>query len=700
MISTGTAIVAILLVMPLRANDWELEARRLRPTDASASEQAVLQNLAARVKQTLDSIPRAITATQADLARPQLRRELERSLGHNRLPWPPDLQAHTVSTTQKAGYRIEKVIYQGLPGELIPANIYVPDNLQGRAPGIVFYNGHWFPDSKARPDFQAFCINMAKFGFVVMNFDTFGQGERGISRRDHRRVEGLLIGVSEQGFAFYETKVALEYLLTRADVDPQRIGMTGASGGGFNAWMTAALDDRIKVVVPVVATCDLYEQIMQRQPRDLDPTDHCHYVPGMFKFANNHELLAMAAPKKILIVSATEDQSFPVRGAREVAGYGRRLYSSYAMTDRFSYYEDSVDGHGFQKKKREAAYGWFLRWFMDKGDGSPVREASTEVLASDSPELRCFPAGQNQAAGPAMIAAVKRVAADLPPVPGSIRLQNALGPWPDSIPSKVQLGANRLERLLLPSEPGLQTPSVLLRPAGKAQGLLVAVDDRGKEAVFADAAVRGLADAGWAVLALDPRGIGEMASSKNNWLFAVSLLEGQNLVWRQAWDIHRAIEVVNAAPELRVNRIGLYARGQNAGLAATYFLAHTGETQDAKLSWFILRDAFLTYHDFLDRPKSIPLSFQLLASNEDKSKQLDREIPGSYIPFDVLDYFDIPQLLDAAVTPGLVVNPVDGDWGHKSEATSRKLLKEKVQVVVMDAPDPSIAKFVLEVAPH
>ncbi len=700
MISGRVGIVAVLLVMPLRAQDWESKARRLRPTDTSASEQAVLQNLAARVKHTLHSIPRAVTGTQADLVRPQLRRQLEQSLGHKKLPWPPDLQSRTVSTSKKDGYRIEKVVYQGLPGELIPANIYVPDNLRGRAPGIVFYNGHWFPDSKARPDFQAFCINMAKFGFVVLNFDTFGQGERGISRRDHRRVEGLLIGVSQQGFAVYETKVALQYLLARADVDPQRIGMTGASGGGFTTWMTAALDDRIKVAVPVVATCDLYEQVMVRQPRDLDPTDHCHYVPGMFQFANNHELLTMAAPKKVLVVSATEDQSFPVHGAREVAEYGRQLYSSYAMKDRFSYYEDSIDGHGYQKKKREAAYGWFLRWFMDKGDGSPVSEPATQVLAIDSPELRSFPAGQNQAAGPAMIAAVKHLASGLPPAPGLIRLQQVLGPWPEAIRSKVQIGVNRLERLLLPSEPGLETPSVLLRPAGRVRGLLVAVDDRGKEAVFADAAVRDLADAGWAILALDPRGIGEMASSKNNWLFAVSLLEGQNLVWRQAWDIYRAIDLVNAAPELRATRIGLYARGQNAGLAAAYLLAHAGETKGSKLSWFILRDAFLTYHDFLDRPKSMPLSFQLLVSDEDRMKQLDREIPGSYIPFDVLDYFDIPQLLATAVTPGLVVNPVDGDWGHKSEADSRKLLQGKFQVIVMDAPDPSIAKFVQESAQH
>ncbi|MEJ7609275.1 MAG: prolyl oligopeptidase family serine peptidase, partial [Bryobacteraceae bacterium] len=485
---------------------------------------------------------------------------------------------------------------------------------------------------------------------------------------------------------------------TREDVDPQRIGMTGASGGGFNTWMTAALDDRIKVAVPVVATCDLYEQVMARQPRDLDPTDHCHYLPGLFQFANNHELLSMAAPKKILVVSASQDPSFPVSGARQVAEYGRQLYRSYGMKDRFSYYEDSVDGHGYQKKKREAAYGWFLRWLMAKGDGSPTPAPATQVLAIDSPEMRSFPTGQHRASGPAMIAAVKHIAVGLPRVPGPLHLEQVLGPWPDPLPAKVKVGTQRMERLVLPSEPGLLIPSILLRPLGTARGLLLAVDDRGKEAVFADTAVLRFVEAGWAVLALDPRGIGEMASSKNNWLFAVNLLQGHNLVWAQTWDMRRAIDLVSATPGLGLKQIALYARGQSAGLAAAYFVAKAGEKKSSELSWFILRDAFLTYHDFWNRPKSMPLSFQLLLSDDDKMKQLDREIPGSYIPFDVLNSFDIPQLLASAGTAGLLVNPVDGDWGRKSKAASQELLKGTLQVIVMDEPDISIEKFVSESA--
>ncbi len=114
---------------------------------------------------------------------------------------------------------------------------------------------------------------MAKFGFIVLNFETYGQGERSLSSRDHRRAEGLPVGIAQQGYAVFDAQTGLRYLLSRPDVDAQRIGMTGASGGGFDTWMNAALDDRIKVAVPVVGTCDFGEQSAARLGIDWDPTD-------------------------------------------------------------------------------------------------------------------------------------------------------------------------------------------------------------------------------------------------------------------------------------------------------------------------------------------------------------------------------------------------------------------------------------------
>src|SRR5258708_2644749 len=335
------------------AQDWESGARALRPRDTAAQQAAVLDELEQRARTALDRIPRATTQAEADKARQPLRARLEESLGFRRLPWPPNLEATVTGVLPGQGYRIEKIVFQTLPGSWAPAHLYLPAKIEARAPAVLFYNGHWWPDSKSRPDFQAFCINMARMGFVVFSFDPFGQGERGVSSRDHRRTESLLAGLSQQGIAEYETRCALEYLLSRKEVDPKRIGMTGASGGGYNTWITAALDDRISVGVPVVGTSDFFEQIHVTRALDRDPAaEHCHFAPGLVRYANNHELLAMGGPKPLLIIAAAEDQSFPLAGVRQVPAYGRKLYASGGAGNKTGLAVDSRERHGYPPGQR------------------------------------------------------------------------------------------------------------------------------------------------------------------------------------------------------------------------------------------------------------------------------------------------------------------------------------------------------------
>ncbi len=374
--------------------------------------------------------------------------------------------------------------------------------------------------------------------------------------------------------------------------------------------------------------------------------------------------------------------------------YGRQLYASYGLSDRFAYSEDSVEAHGYQVRKREAAYGWFLHWLMNKGDGGPVPEPPTQTLAFDSPELHAFTAADQRAAGPAMVSAAQQVALDLPPHPTRLQLRVVLGPWPSPLPWKPQLSKARLQRLVIPSELGLETPAYLLRPAVRTRRLLVAVDDRGKEAALSDGAIIQAFESGWAVLGVDPRAIGESKTSKNTWLFAVSLMQGENLVWRQAWDILRAIDGIRQAPEFQSLPLALAARGQDASLAAAYLLTQWSQTARAKMSWFMIRDGFLTYHDFIDRPKSLPASYELLTADNYRQKTLDREIPWSLIPFDALDHFDIPQLLKAGGIRGLLVNPIDGDWMPKPMDKARALIGGALTVVCNESPDAEIKSFI------
>ena len=583
---------------------------------------------------------------------------------------------------------------------LVPAHLYLPDGLTRPAPAVLFYPGHWWVDSKAKTDFQVFCVNMARLGFVVLSFDPYGQGERGVSARDHRRTEALLVGVAQQGIAVYETRCALEYLLSRPEVDPKRIGMTGASGGGYNTWMTTALDDRITAAVPVVGTSDFAEQIQVCRSLDwYHAAEHCHFVPGLLRFANNHELLAMAAPRPLLMVAAERDESFPIAGVRGVAAYGRELYHSYGADERIRLAVDSSEGHGYQKAKREAAYGWLLRWLMSQGDGTAMAEPPTDVPPPEALELRVFPAVQNQPAGPAIVALVERLARDLPPEPPDRDLDVILGTAPPKVAATPRLESTRLQRLLIPTEPGITVPAFLLRPAGEIRGVLVCVDDRGKEALAADPIVWRAFRQGWTVCAVDPRGIGESASSKKGWTFAVSLLLGENFVGRQAWDLRRALEFLGASRAFRQKPAGLYARGQAASLMATYALAldRPDEANRLRLHWYVLLDGFVSFRSWFERPRSLAESYRLLAADRDRITAYDREVPSEFFVFEGLRTGDLPRWLAGDPANGLIVNPINGDWDILTEPDARKLLPAGIRVIARAEPDVAIGRFLDEV---
>lgn len=648
---------------------------QLVPERSNHLSEAVLDELEARAGESLKRIAHPKTPEAADKVRSAIRAKLQESLGLDYFPEAPDLLPELVGEVRGDGYRLEKIIYQTLPGVKVPVHLYLPIISHQPAPAIVYYPGHWVEDSKSRPNFQAFCINMARLGFVVLNFDPFGQGERGVSWRDHRRTASLLIGISQQAFAVYETRCAIDYLLTRKEVDPSRIGITGASGGGYNTWMTAVLDDRITTAVPVVGTSEFLEQIHVCRSLDwYQANEHCHYVANLIRYANNHELLAAFFPKPILIIASRVDESFPIKGVREVFEYGRELYSKKGAEHRIGFFEDTKESHGYQKEKREAAYGWFLKWMAGKGDGSPFQEPPTETLPFNSEFLRCFPAGQNQPAGPGYINFIEEIADKLKKnrIPD---LEHFFGAVQSGETEEVQLTEQQLQRLEFPLEENITIPTYLYKPPG-FMGILIVVNDIGKEAAANDPVVLQAAKQGYAVLGIDPRGIGELKVKPMGWVAAVSLLLGENFVWKQAGDVIEVLKALSKTDSFADQRMVLYSRGDNSGQIAAYVLAWFGNRGAFSFQEFICWESFTSFEHFIRRPKSMKRSFELTASSE--RVQLDREIPFHYFVFNGLRMFDIPDLLESSGVMGNFIDPINGDWEPISLGEARKILPEGI----------------------
>lgn len=361
---------------------------------------------------------------------------------------------------------------------------------------------------------------------------------------------------------------------------------------------------------------------------------------------------------------------------------GRSLYAAFGRPERFGYFNDPSSGHGYQQRKREAAYGWFLRYLMDRGDGSPAPEGPVDTAPPDAAELRCFPEGK-RASGPGMEEFARKLAVGI----------RARGPALPSAFFSSEPGAaatptlnSQSEQRLSIAVDGVAIPALLQRPAGAPEGLLVAVLDSGKDTLAGDAVVGRARERGWSVLGIDARGIGELRTDKHGWTAAVSLLAGDHFVWRQAGDMLAVARAVHATPEYARVPLAWYARGDNAALASTYAIAEAARKGPA-IRAYALREGFVSFRQFLDRPASHEASYRLFEKDERERRftAWDREIPFWYVPFDVLRTFDLPDLLAASPAAGTLLHPIDGDWKRMSPAAARRLAPRKA--VVVEAED-------------
>ena len=256
--------------------------------------------------------------------RPQrepLRRELKRSLGVGRLPWPPTLRPRVVGTLRRDGYRIEKVIYDSLPGSPVPADLYVPEGLAGPAPAVLFYPGHWWPRQQGPAGLPGVRHQHRAARFVVLSFDPFSQGERGVSSRGHRRTEAIL---GRSGPArVRRVRTAGAGVLLPPQIDPRAGRDQRGLGRRLRRLDHRGIDDRIAAAVPVVGTSELAEQIRVSRPLDwYHAAEHYHFVPGLIRYADDRRLVAMTSRKPVLIIAASPTKSFPVAGVEEVTDYG------------------------------------------------------------------------------------------------------------------------------------------------------------------------------------------------------------------------------------------------------------------------------------------------------------------------------------------------------------------------------------------
>jgi cephalosporin-C deacetylase-like acetyl esterase len=300
---------------------------------------------------------------------------------------------------QMDGYSIEKLIFESLPGVYVSALVYAPDDHATRHPAVLVPAGH---ATNGKIHYQALSQRLVSRGYVVIAWDPVGQGERsqfwdakaGKSRynlvcAEHAVLGNLayLAGANLARWEIWDGMRAVDYLLTRPDVDGDRISITGTSGGGFQAALIAALDPRIKVAVPSCYISALPMRIANRIFADPD-SDPEQDLYGMISTGVDHPgLILLMYPRPVMVAAAVLD-FFPIEGARKTFREGRQLFERFGHGDRIAMVEGYTQ-HQFSPENQEAALD-----FLDRFNHMPIRRGLANTQELPDKDLLCTKSGQ------------------------------------------------------------------------------------------------------------------------------------------------------------------------------------------------------------------------------------------------------------------------------------------------------------------
>jgi dienelactone hydrolase len=298
--------------------------------------------------------------------RTQLRASILFNAGLMPMPVKTALNPIVAGRIEHPDYAIERIALETLPGYWLGGNLYLPKGRLGRAPAILHPHGHWtYGRLESQPlcSPQSFGINLARQGFAVFAYDMVGYNDTAQTPHDFSTPEYQLWNFTPLGLQLWNSIRVVDFLAARPDIDAGKIGISGASGGGTQTFLLAAVDDRIGAAAPV----NMVSGIMQGGCI-------CENAPGLRIGTNNIETAALFAPKPQLLVAATGDwtKNVPKEELPAVRGV-YQLYGRPELIDAVQF--DSP--HNYHQQSREAVYEFFRKTFTP--DAAPFKERGATI---------------------------------------------------------------------------------------------------------------------------------------------------------------------------------------------------------------------------------------------------------------------------------------------------------------------------------
>src|SRR5688572_23593237 len=379
-----TRLAAILLFLALPAL-----ARQETPAKRHERMIEHLKSVAAEL--SAGSLTDVTSLEDWKVQRPRLLREMRYMLGLDPLPDRTPLQARITGVLDRPEYRIEKLVFQSLPGLYVTGNFYLPKKPAPPFAAVLYVCGHNPHPLGAKYYYQDRAIWFAEHGTACLVLDTLEFGEvPGVHHglHDLNTWTWQSRGYIPTGVEVWNAIRAVDYLETRPEIDRTRIGMTGISGGGSTTWFTAAVDDRIAAAAPI---CSTYTFGSQAAHWVAAGQCDCIYFNNTF-LVDFPVVAALIAPRPLLICSGRKDGDFPPDGYREVYRRAKKVFDLYDGKDSERIREADEDvGHTDSPLFLKEARQWMNRWL--KGDAAPVelqpaakvpREAAEDLAVLDA----------------------------------------------------------------------------------------------------------------------------------------------------------------------------------------------------------------------------------------------------------------------------------------------------------------------------
>jgi dienelactone hydrolase len=523
--------------------------------------------------------------------RPTRRGELLYMLGLDPLPERTPLKPQITGTLTRPDYRIEKLVFQSLPGLYVTANLYLPANTSGPRPTILYVSGHAPHPLGAKSYYQDRAAWFASHGYVCLILDTLEFGEvAGIHHGIHdlNMWKWLSLGYTPAGVEVWNAMRAIDYLETRPEVDRQRIGMTGISGGGTTTWFTAAVDERVAAAVPGVSTYTFGSQAAH-----WVAAGQCDCIYFHNTFLTDFPVVgALIAPRPLLFFNGRQDPDFPPDGYHEVYRKVKGIYDLYSGGSSASIREVDDDvGHSDPPPFRRETRQWMNRWL--RNDAAPLAEEPDGGAASEPAEaLACLTGPPRDAInyhvhdlftspvrltppGTAVERAQRRK--DL-----MAQLRERVFRWfpRERVPFETRVSANDggwaaqyadYKEVEFTSEAGVRIRAQLLRPQGQPHAPLLIYAKRAGDSIYFMDLDELLPVLGrYAVLILNPRLTEEpVSASQYAKIERSASWVGRTVAAMQTWDILRAIEWAVGEERIAVRGISLYGKGE-MGIIALY----------------------------------------------------------------------------------------------------------------------------------